>query len=279
VNPDLLLAQRVLGGLVRGCEDWPAPIAWAVGVVKTLLGSQVVIASSLGGGAYVPSTIFLPSTARLAVADPALPFGLAQRWMGCQKPSKILVDHFEQLSKRVAGAEISAMVTTELWPQAPAGVSDFLGVQHRQALGMVSVAPSLDGAHQHRLTALDPGLAQRVSSIDSIGGHVSAYAAAQLTAAVMQAAGQPETLRSLWRPCVKAPARMLAWGPRPDGGCEATDTVQVYGYTGIPSFGDVLGSTARSLNDVGAKRHAHRLAGDARRAGGGRRTQHRGTSS
>ncbi|EUA09682.1 hypothetical protein I545_5971 [Mycobacterium kansasii 662] len=191
VNPDLLLAQRVLGGLVRGCEDWPAPIAWAVGVVKTAVGSQVVIASSLGGGGYVPSTVFVPATARLAVADPALPFGLAQKWMGCQKPSKILVDHFEQLSRRVAGAELSAMVTTELWPQEPAGVTDFLGVQHRQALGLVRVAPTLDGAHQHRLTALDPVLAQRVSSI-GIGSDVSAYAAAQLTAAVIQAAGQPD---------------------------------------------------------------------------------------
>ncbi|MEX7470742.1 hypothetical protein AB4Z39_13645 [Mycobacterium adipatum] len=192
VSADMLLAQRVLGGLVRGSEDWPAPIAWAVGVVKTPVGSQVMVASSLGGGAYVPSTVFLPSTARLAVADPALPFGLAQRWMGCQKPSKILVDHFEQLSRRVAGAELSAMITTELWPQEPPGVTDFLGVQHRQALGMASVAPTLDGAHQHRLTALDPGLSQRVSSIDSIGGHVSAYAAAQLTAAVIQAAAQPD---------------------------------------------------------------------------------------
>ncbi len=191
VNPDMLLAQRVLGGLVRGCEDWPAPIAWAVGVVKTSVGSQVVIASSLGGGAYVPSTVFLPATARLAVADPALPYGWAQRWMGCQKPSKILVDHFEQLSKRVAGASISAMVTTELWPQEPAGVSDFLGVQHRQALGMVSVAPTLDGAHQHRLTALDPVLAQRISAI-SQGREVALYAAAQLTAAVIQAAAQPD---------------------------------------------------------------------------------------
>lgn len=191
VNPDLLLAQRVLGGLVRGCEDWPAPIAWAVGVVKTAMGSQVVIASSLGGGAYVPSTVFLPATARLAVADPALPFGMAQRWMGCQKPSKILADHFEQFSRRAAGASLSAMVTTELWPQQPAGVSDFLGVQHRQALGMASVAPTLDGAHQHRLTVLDPVLAHRVSAICR-GRDVSLYAAAQLTAAVVQAAAQPD---------------------------------------------------------------------------------------
>lgn len=191
VSVDMLSAQRVLGGLVRACEFWPAPIAWAVGVVKTPVGSQVVVASSVGGGSYLPSTVFLPSTARLAVVDPALPFGWANRWMGCQKPSKILADHFEQLSKRVAGASISAIVTTELWPVEPADVGEFLGVQHRQALGMLSIAPALDGAHQHRLTALDPVLAQRVSAID-VGGNVSAWAAAQLTAAVVQAAVQPD---------------------------------------------------------------------------------------
>lgn len=191
VSADMLLAQRVLGGLVRGCEFWPSPIAWAVGVVKTPVGSQVVVANSVGGGSYLPATVFLPSTARLAVVDPALPFGWAQRWMGCQKPSKILVDHFERLSKRVAGASISAMVTTELWPVEPAGVGEFLGLQHRQALGLLSVAPVLDGAHQHRLTALDPVLAQRVSVIAS-NGDVAVRAAAQLTAAVIRAAQAPD---------------------------------------------------------------------------------------
>lgn len=191
VSADMLLAQRVLGGLVRGCEFWPSPIAWAVGVVKTPVGSQVVVANSVGGGSYLPATVFLPSTARLAVVDPALPFGWAQRWMGCQKPSKILVDHFERLSKRVAGASISAMVTTELWPVEPAGVGEFLGLQHRQALALLSVAPVLDGAHQHRLTALDPVLAQRVSSIAS-SGDVAVRAAAQLTATVIRAAQAPD---------------------------------------------------------------------------------------
>ena len=191
VSADMLLAQRVLGGLVRGCEFWPSPIAWAVGVVKTPVGSQVVVANSVGGGSYLPATVFLPSTARLAVVDPALPFGWAQRWMGCQKPSKILVDHFERFSKRVAGASISAMVTTELWPVEPAGVGEFLGLQHRQALGLLSVAPALDGAHQHRLTALDPVLAQRVSSIAS-NVDVTVRAAAQLTATVIRAAQAPD---------------------------------------------------------------------------------------
>jgi hypothetical protein len=192
VNPDLLLAQRVLGGLVRGCERWSAPIAFAVSVVKTPVGSQVLVASSLGGGSYLPATVVLPVTARLAVVDPALPFGWAQGWMGCQKPSKILVDHFEQFSKRVVGVSISAMVTTELEPDTPAWVADFAKFQHIDALHLVPAAPSLDGAHQHRLTALDPVLAQRVSAIDSKGGEVAGYAAAQLTAAVIQAAAQPD---------------------------------------------------------------------------------------
>ena len=49
-----------------------------------------------------------------------------------------------------------------------------------------------------------------------------------------------------------SPARVLGWGPRPDGGWEATDTVEVYSYTGIPVFDDVFRSTARTLGDLDA---------------------------
>lgn len=52
---------------------------------------------------------------------------------------------------------------------------------------------------------------------------------------------------------VVAPARTLVRHARADGGWEASDTLQVYGYTGIPSFGDVLGSTARTLGDLHAR--------------------------
>lgn len=187
VNPDLLLAQRVLGGLVRACENWPSLIVWAVSVVKTPVGSQIIIATSAGGGGYVPPTVVLPTTARLAVVDPVLPFGWAAPWMGCQKPSKILADHFELFRKKTGGAQLSAMVTTELWPQAPDGVQDFLGMQHRDALALVSEAPRLDGGHQHRLAAFDPSLAHRVANLDK-GADVSAWAAANLTAAVINAA-------------------------------------------------------------------------------------------
>lgn len=187
VNPDLLLAQRVLGGLVRACENWPSLIVWAVSVVKTPVGSQIIIATSAGGGGYVPPTVVLPTTARLAVVDPVLPFGWAARWMGCQRPSKILADHFELFRKKTAGAQLSAMVTTELWPQAPEGVQDFLGMQHRDALALASEAPRLDGGHQHRLAAFDAGLAHRVAHL-SKAADVSAWASANVTAAVINAA-------------------------------------------------------------------------------------------
>jgi hypothetical protein len=49
-----------------------------------------------------------------------------------------------------------------------------------------------------------------------------------------------------------APARIAVCGARPDGSWEATDTLEVYGYTGRPAFYDVLGCTARTLRDLDA---------------------------
>jgi len=191
VNPDLITAQRVLAGLVRGSEDSAALVVWAVSVLRWSLGSQIVVANNMGGGWYLPSTVFLPATARLAVNDPSLPMGWAEDWMGCQKPSKILVDHFERLRKLVAGVTVSAIVTTELWPEPPSCGGDFLGLQHRDALSVLSDAPKLDAAHQHRLAVIDVGLAQRIQNLDR-GGDVSVWAAASLTSAIYRAARNPD---------------------------------------------------------------------------------------
>ncbi len=48
-----------------------------------------------------------------------------------------------------------------------------------------------------------------------------------------------------------APARVAVRGPRIEGGWEATDTLEVYGFTGRPAFSVLLGSTARALADLG----------------------------
>ena len=169
VNPDLLLAQRVLAELVRGSATYPTLVLWAVAVLRSAQTTQVIISSDIGDGGYVPSSVFVPYTARLAVADPMVPFGWGPRWMGNRHPVKALVDHFEHVGKKVAGVSMSALVTNEPYAVAPDCARDFCAVNHVAALNMLSVAPVLDGEHQHRLTALDPALAQRVAALPERG--------------------------------------------------------------------------------------------------------------
>ena len=192
VNPDLLTAQWLLAELVRGSEESAALVLWAVAVLRSPFGLHIVVANNVGGGRYLPPMVYLPTTVRLAVSDPSLPMGWADVWMGCQKPSKILVDYFHRLRKVIAGVSVSALVTTELWPEPPQDFAgDFLGMEHKNALRMASEAPKLDAAHQHRLAAVDLGLAQRVNSLDR-GGDVSVRAAATLTGVLFREATNPD---------------------------------------------------------------------------------------
>lgn len=192
VNPDLLMAQRILGELAHGSEVSRMLVLWAVVVLRSPVGTHIAVANNVGGGGYVPSAVYLPSTVRLAVNDPALPMGWADVWMGCQFPSKILADYCDRFTKVVAGASVSALVTTELWADPPQDFAgDFLGMEHRDALRVVNAAPKLDAAHQHRLAVIDPGLYQRVNALDR-GGNLSAWAAATLTRTVFEQALNPD---------------------------------------------------------------------------------------
>ena len=135
VNPDLPTAQRILGELAHGSEASRMLVLWAVVVLRSPVGTHIAVANNVGGGGYLPATVYLPSTVRLAVSDPALPMGWADVWMGCQFPSKILVDYGDQLTKVIAGAYVSVLVTTELWAGPPHGFAgDFVGMDHRDAL-------------------------------------------------------------------------------------------------------------------------------------------------
>lgn len=192
VNPDVLTAQRILGELAHGAEASKTLVLWAVMVLRSPVGTHIAVANNVGGGSYLPATVYLPSTVRLAVSDPALPLGWADVWMGCRFPSKILIDYADRFTKVIAGASVSALVTTELWAEAPHDFpGDFVGVGHRDALRLVNEAPKLDAAHQHRLAVLDPGLYQRVNGLDR-GGDMSAWAAATLTRTVFEAALKPD---------------------------------------------------------------------------------------
>ena len=160
---------------------------WAVSVLRTPVGPQTMIANSVGGGAYLPTEVRLPSTVRLAALDPALPAGWAAAWMGWQAPSAILVDHFERLRYVTAGVRVSAIATSELWPRRPDCGGDFIGVRYEELLRS-NVSP-LTGAH--RLAATDPALAVRLSEFLRGGNErLKNWVAVALTRAIVAAAAE-----------------------------------------------------------------------------------------
>ncbi|MDQ1322250.1 MAG: hypothetical protein QG655_3495 [Actinomycetota bacterium] len=198
-NPDLAVARRVLTGLILGAAAAPDPVVvdWAVSVLNTSMGKQVVIASSMGGGGYVPATVALPADARLAVVDRALPMGWAAVFCGWPSPVDILVAHSEKVAERLAGVSISAIAATNSGQASayrPPGVADYLTVSLADVLKAGGVAPVFGGGYRHRMTGVDPDLAQRVAMVDR-GGDATIQLASQMTAAVVRAA-QEESLHT-----------------------------------------------------------------------------------
>ena len=75
-SADLLLARRVLDGLVRGTEVREdllngGFVQWAVSVLHLPSGPSVSIASSVGGGAYLPPGVFIPNSVACRQKDGA----------------------------------------------------------------------------------------------------------------------------------------------------------------------------------------------------------------
>jgi hypothetical protein len=185
-NADLVAAKQVLAGLIRGSDGGLEVPLWAVSVLRTPTGPQTVVASNVGGGGWVPATVFLPWTARLATVDPTLPMGWAAGFMGWRKPVDIVLAHCDEVSKTAAGVSISAIATSDPTASIP-GWIDSATIGLRGVWATPGVAPALDGAHVHRLVAIDPRLAVEVARLED-RGEVSVWAASQLCAAIIRAA-------------------------------------------------------------------------------------------
>ncbi|WP_239591348.1 hypothetical protein [Mycolicibacterium tusciae] len=192
-SADLLLARRVLDGLVRGTEVREdllngGFVQWAVSVVQLPSGPSVSIASSVGGGAYVPPGVFIPNSAHLAVFDELLPLNWATRFMGVEQPTSLLAAHAEELSEHVAGARRSALVTTELGVARPVGWPDFESIRAVEILHSPGEAPSVGGGYVHRLMTVDRPAWAKVQTILQQG--LGLQAAGAITEAVLAAAAQ-----------------------------------------------------------------------------------------
>jgi hypothetical protein len=185
-NADLVAAKQVLEGLIRGSDGGLEVPLYAVSMLRTPTGPQLVVASSIGGGGWVPAGVFLPWTARLATVDPTLPMGWAASFMGWAHPVDIVRAHCDEVSKTAAGVSISAIATSDPTASIP-GWIDSATIGLREIWATPGVAPALDGAHVHRLVAIDPRLAVEVARLED-RGEVSVWAASQLCAAIIRAA-------------------------------------------------------------------------------------------
>ncbi|TXI56665.1 hypothetical protein [Mycolicibacter arupensis] len=185
-NADLVAAKQVLAGLIRGSDGALEVPLWAVSVLRTPTGPQTVVASNVGGGSWVPATVFLPWTARLATVDPTLPMGWAASFMGWRKPVDIVLAHCDEVSKTAAGVSTSAIATSDPTASIP-GWIDSATIGLREVWATPGVTPALGGAHVHRLVAIDPRLAMEVARLED-RGEVSVWAASQLCAAIVRAA-------------------------------------------------------------------------------------------
>ncbi len=192
-SADLLLARRVLDGLVRGTEVREdllngGFVQWAVSVVHLPSGPSVSIASSVGGGAYLPPGVFIPNSAHLAVFDELLPLNWATRFMGVEQPTALLAAHAEELSRHVPGARRSALVTTELGVARPVGWPDFASIRAVEILHTPGEAPGVGGGYVHRLMTVDRPAWAKVQSVLQRG--LGLQAAGAITEAVLAAAAQ-----------------------------------------------------------------------------------------
>ena len=240
-NPHIITARRVLAELVHGTDaSHPrTPIIWAVAVVEAASVPYIVVANSVGGGGYLPATVFLPVGVQLAVHDSRLPAGWAgDDFLGWQRPTTIIERHYERLTTApVYGPRVLAVATNDPWPRRPRCGGAFLGVTDRELL-VRGEPPVLDGAHCHRLKVTDEGLWSRLLAVaKNTKPEVWLALGAGITEAVLAAAAEGDDTNQplaivddekLWTVIKSGAAAEKDWRAWFEARSEAFDFPEVY---------------------------------------------------
>lgn len=170
-SPELVLARRILEGLVRGTqvrEDalYGGHVEWAVSVLATGAGQVVAIASTAGDGAYLPAGVVIPSSATLAVYDRALPAGWAERFVGVGAAAQLLAAHADALA-RAGEVRPLALVSGELGVQRPVDWrgGEFEPVDPGAIRRAPGEPPEPGGGYLHRLAAVAPEIWEKTRKV------------------------------------------------------------------------------------------------------------------
>ena len=129
MSADLLLARRVIDGLVRGTDAaWNTIdagfVKWAVAVIRTHLGPQLRhwLSALVAGFMFLLRCLFRPRHG-WRHNDPALPWSWASGFLGWRRPADLLTAHAVRCPTEYLGL-CSALVTTAEGPR-PSGWSGF----------------------------------------------------------------------------------------------------------------------------------------------------------
>lgn len=150
VSPDVAAVNALAWELQAACDKRGYPLSWAVGVFRSLTGSETVVMSNDGSG-YVPPGVFLPRNVQLLVADPLVDKAFRDRWFGWADPARVLVEY-------------AGLRTHHKWKLVAAAANDSVaafrgtGAEHgepckRERCPLVKdwSPPALDELHVHRL--------------------------------------------------------------------------------------------------------------------------------
>ena len=208
-SPDAAAAKELAYKLQHAAQEVEYPIEWAVGVFRSLSGTETVITSN-DGASYIPAGVFVPRSVRVLSTDPLVDDHFRQLWFGWGDPARVLIEY----------AQLRVDTGWRLVAAATTGVVNVLrdaGVEHPPSCtrqtnpwrqeGVEVPAPVLDGMHGHRLATLWPDVYPRllrVMEADQIFQDriISGVSASLIYSATTQAQaiddGIHDSIRQVW---------------------------------------------------------------------------------
>jgi hypothetical protein len=280
-SPDAAAAKELAYKLQHAAQEVEYPIEWAVGVFRSLSGTETVITSN-DGASYIPAGVFVPRSVRVLSTDPLVDDHFRQLWFGWADPARVLIEY----------AQLRVETGWRLVAAATTGVVNVLrdaGVEHPPSCtrqtnpwrqeGVEVPAPVLDGMHEHRLATLWPDVYPRllrVMEADQIFQDriISGVSASLIHSATTQAQaiddGIHDSFRQVWtargadhEPTVQQWAEYDAEAKSFNATTAICRPAFVYGGTADP--GDILQERARYRAHWLVARTAEHIGGWARR--------------
>ncbi len=154
-------AIRLAYELLHASRMYPG-LHWCVAVFKVAAGTETVIVSN-DGASYIPPGVYVPRSARVLFADPALSTSFQAKYFGWVNPTATMVAYAAERAVLDPNIELYAVAATtdpggsSVLPARRAGVPHYQDCDStRSPVEPTSPAPELDETRLHRLAVMSP---------------------------------------------------------------------------------------------------------------------------